>query len=100
MLVLAILAVVAGVVGIIGSLFPGIPGPPLSWLGVLLMYFYGRAGKGDPISTKLLLIWLAIVIVVAVVGYIIPSYVLSERLKETNKIKFKINSMIPSPIQI
>ena len=74
MLVLAILAVVAGVIGIIGSLFPGIPGPPLSWLGVLLMYFYGRAGKGDPISTKLLLIWLAIVIVVAVVGYIIPSY--------------------------
>ena len=37
-------------------------------------YYYGKSGKGDPITTKLLLIWLAIVIVVAIVGYIIPSY--------------------------
>jgi uncharacterized protein YqgC (DUF456 family) len=38
------------------------------------MYFYGKSGKGDPITPKLLLIWLAIVIVVAVIGYVIPSY--------------------------
>lgn len=74
MIVLAILGILAGVIGIIGSLFPGIPGPPLSWAGLLLMYFYGKSGNGDPISTRLLLIWLAIVIVVAIVGYIIPSY--------------------------
>ena len=74
MIVLAILGILAGVIGIIGRLFPGIPGPPLSWAGLLLMYFYGKSGNGDPISTKLLLIWLAIVIVVAIVGYIIPSY--------------------------
>lgn len=74
MIVLAILAVVAGVIGIIGSLFPGIPGPPVAWLGLLLMYFYGRGGNGDPITVKFLIIWLAVVIIVSVLAYVIPSY--------------------------
>ena len=61
MSVLAILAVVAGVVGIAGSVVPGLPGPPLSWIGMLLAYLAkGTNGAGDPMTTKMLVIWLII----------------------------------------
>lgn len=73
---IAILAIVLGVVGIIGSVAPALPGPPVSWVGLLVLYIWGGGtnGAGDPISTKLLLIWLAIVIVVTVLDYIVPAY--------------------------
>lgn len=75
MSVLAILAVAAGVVGIAGSVIPGLPGPPLSWLGMLLAYLAkGTNGSGDPMTTKLLVIWLAITVIVSILDYIIPAY--------------------------
>ena len=57
-----IVAVILGVVGIVGSILPGLPGPPLSWIGVLLIYFFG----GDPMSQTLLFVLLAVTIVVTV----------------------------------
>ena len=75
MTVLAILAVVAGVIGIIGSVVPGIPGPPIGWLGMLLAYLAkGTNGSGDPMSTRLLIIWLVITAIVTVLDYVIPAY--------------------------
>jgi len=75
MSVLAILAVVAGIVGIFGSIAPGIPGPPISWVGMLLAYLAkGTNGSGDPMTTKILIIWLVITIVVSVLDYLIPAY--------------------------
>lgn len=75
MVALAILAVLAGIIGIVGSVMPGLPGPPLSWLGMLLVYLTkGTNGAGDPMTTKLLLIWLAITIVVSILDYVIPAY--------------------------
>ena len=75
MSVLAILAVAAGVVGIAGSVIPGLPGPPLSWLGMLLAYLAkGTNGSGDPMTTRLLIIWLAITVIVTVLDYIIQAY--------------------------
>ena len=75
MSVLAILAVAAGFVGIAGSVIPGLPGPPLSWLGMLLAYLAkGTNGSGDPMTTRLLIIWLAITVIVTVLDYIIPAY--------------------------
>ena len=38
---IAILAVLCGIIGIIGSIAPALPGPPLSWVGLLLLYFWG-----------------------------------------------------------
>ena len=63
-----IVAVILGVVGIVGSILPGLPGPPLSWIGVLLIYFFG----GDPMSQTLLFVLLAVTIVVTVVDYLVP----------------------------
>ena len=65
-----IVAVILGVVGIAGSILPGLPGPPLSWIGVLLIYFFG----GDPMSLTLLFVLLAVTIVVTVVDYLVPAW--------------------------
>lgn len=75
MSVLAILAVVVGVIGIAGSVIPGLPGPPLGWLGMLLAYLAkGTNGSGDPMTTKLLVIWFIITVIVSILDYVIPAY--------------------------
>ena len=73
---IAILAIVLGIVGIVGSVVPALPGPPLSWVGMLLLYIWGGGtnGAGEPLSTTLLLVWLGIVIVVSVLDYVVPAY--------------------------
>ena len=70
----SILAIVLGLVGIIGSVVPGLPGPPLSWVGLLFVYFSGRAGVADPMTPKFLFIWLAVVTVVTVLDYFVPAW--------------------------
>ncbi|MCR5841087.1 MAG: DUF456 domain-containing protein [Bacteroidales bacterium] len=73
--VMIILAVILGVLGIIGSVVPGLPGPPFSWVGILLMYFFGGTDKaGDPMSLTLLFVLLGVTIVVTVMDYIIPAW--------------------------
>lgn len=74
MTALIIFAVVLAIVGIIGSIVPGLPGPPLSWVGMLLVYLANKAGAvEDPMSTTVLLVWLGITVIVSVLDYIIPS---------------------------
>ncbi len=67
---LIIVAILLGLLGIVGSVVPGIPGPPLSWVGLLLMYFFGDGSM----SLTFLIVWLAIVIVVTVVDYVVPAF--------------------------
>lgn len=74
MTVLIIIAVMLAVIGIIGSIVPGIPGPPISWLGLLLVYFADKAGDcTDPMSATVLFVWLGITVLVSVLDYVIPS---------------------------
>ena len=42
-----ILAVLAGVVGIIGSVVPALPGPPVSWVGLMILYFWVLLSAGS-----------------------------------------------------
>ncbi|MCR5351044.1 MAG: DUF456 domain-containing protein [Bacteroidales bacterium] len=75
MTILIIIAVLLGVLGIVGSIVPGLPGPPLSWVGILLMYFAGGTNAaGEPMSLTLLLVLLAVTIVVTVLDYIVPAW--------------------------
>ena len=64
---LIVIAYILGIAGIIGSVVPGLPGPPISWAGLLVAYF------AKSITTKTLLIWLAITIIVTVLDYVIPA---------------------------
>ena len=55
MVVLIVFAIIFAIVGIIGSVVPGLPGPPMSWVGMLLVFFAGKAGeRPDPMSIKTL----------------------------------------------
>lgn len=68
-----IVAVILGLLGIIGSVAPGIPGPPLSWLGLLCLYFFGGTnGSGETMSTTFLLVWLGVTTLVCIVDYVVP----------------------------
>lgn len=74
--VIIIVAILAGVIGIVGSIVPVLPGPPVSWLGLLILYLRGSGvnGAGDPMSLDFLLIWLGITILVTVLDYFVPAY--------------------------
>ncbi len=75
-LFISILAVVAGVAGIVGSIMPALPGPPLSWLGLLILFLWGNGtdSAGNPLALKGLLIWGAVVVAVTVIDYFVPMY--------------------------
>lgn len=66
-----ILAAVLGILGLLGCVVPVVPGPPLSWAGILVLYLWGPE---NAFTTKFLLIWLAITVVVTVLDYVVPSY--------------------------
>ena len=65
---LAFSSILISVVGIIGCVVPMLPGPPLAYVGVLLMHF---SDKVDFTTTQLIS-WLLLVIVLQVVDYITP----------------------------
>ncbi len=70
-----VVAVILGVLGIIGSIVPALPGPPLSWVGILLMYFFGGTnGAGETMSLTLLFVLLGVTIFVTVLDYIVPAW--------------------------
>lgn len=71
--VLEILALVAAVFGIVGSIMPGLPGPPVSWVGMLLVFF-AEKGTDNPMTLTVLIVWLVITIVVSILDYIVPSW--------------------------
>ena len=67
-ILICILGVFLGLFGIIGSIIPAIPGPPISWIGMLVMYLH----FDDEISTASLFIWLGITIAVTIFDFIVP----------------------------
>ena len=71
MLVLKILAVILGIVGLVGCILPVIPGPPLSWVGLLLVYLTHPEGM----TGGFLIAWLVVAVVVTVLDYLVPSWI-------------------------
>ncbi len=69
-MVVIVIAVVLGVLGVIGSVAPALPGPPLSWIGLFLLYLMPLE---DPVSLTALLIWLGITALVTVLDYVLPA---------------------------
>ncbi|MGW8273208.1 MAG: DUF456 domain-containing protein [Thermodesulfovibrionales bacterium] len=68
-----LLVVISGgfmLAGLIGCLVPVLPGPPMSYVGLLLMHFAVRYS----FSMRALLIYGVLVIVVTALDYLIPVY--------------------------
>ena len=66
---LAFIGLVFIIVGIVGSFLPVLPGPPMSWVGLLLLYLT----EAVPDDWWFLSITLAIALIVFALDYIIPA---------------------------
>lgn len=66
---LLILGFVCMVIGILGSFLPVLPGPPISWVGLLLLYFT----EAVEMNYWVLGITLFVAVVVAILDYVIPA---------------------------
>ena len=69
--ILLTLAVILLILGIIGCLVPVLPGPPLSYLGLILLHFTRFAD----FSSTLLITLAVVTIVVTLLDYIVPVWV-------------------------
>jgi len=69
-IIIRILAVILGIAGLAGCLLPVLPGPPLSFLGLLLLFFLPDSTMKWPF----LLLWGIIAAVVTVLDYLVPAY--------------------------
>lgn len=56
-------------IGIVGAVLPAIPGPPLSWVGLLLVYF----AIPGAVSLSVLIWMLLLTAVVTVLDYVAPA---------------------------
>ena len=65
---LAILAALLLFLGIIGSIVPALPGPPLSWLGILIIHFTSYADY----STSFLIVTAIIMVIITTLDFYIP----------------------------
>jgi len=68
-IVLFILGFILIFVGILGSFLPVLPGPPVSWLGLLLLYLT----KAVPDDWWVLGITLFLTVLVTVLDYVVPA---------------------------
>jgi len=66
--VLLILGILLMLVGIIGCLVPVLPGPPISYLGLIMLH----VTKFGQFSTTILISLAAVAIVVTILDYIVP----------------------------
>jgi uncharacterized protein YqgC (DUF456 family) len=58
------------VVGFLGCFLPALPGPPLAFLALLVQ----QLRADGPFTTRFLLVWLAVAVVVTALDYWIPIY--------------------------
>jgi uncharacterized protein YqgC (DUF456 family) len=67
---LIILGGICMVIGIIGCLIPVLPGPPISYIGLIILQLTSR----HPFSTRFLIIYGILTVFIFVVDYVIPVY--------------------------
>lgn len=66
---LIIIGIVLLIAGLVGSFLPVLPGPPLSWLGLLSLYFI----EGVPENVFLLVVTFGIAVGITVLDYFLPA---------------------------
>jgi uncharacterized protein YqgC (DUF456 family) len=66
---LIVIGIVLLIVGLIGSVAPVLPGPPIAYVSLLLLQFTSK----QPFSLLFLILLAAVVIIVTILDYIIPT---------------------------
>jgi len=66
---LLLIAFILMIIGILGSFLPVLPGPPISWVGLLLLYLTNAV----PMSYTVLGVTLFVALVVGILDYVIPA---------------------------
>jgi hypothetical protein len=66
--ILIFLGIVMMIAGLLGCMLPVLPGPPLSYIGILLLHFTEK----HQFSSNFLIGWAAITIIVYLLDYLIP----------------------------
>ncbi len=66
---LLVLGFVCMIIGVLGSFLPVLPGPPISWVGLLLLYFT----EAVEMNYWVLGVTLFVAVVVAILDYVIPA---------------------------
>lgn len=67
-IILIAISVVCLIVGLAGCILPIVPGPPVAYLGLVILHFTGKVEY----STTQLIVWLLIVAVLQVLDYFTP----------------------------
>lgn len=67
---LIILGSLLMIIGIIGCIIPALPGPPISYVGLLMLHFTDKI----EFSGRFLIIWAVVTIVVTILDYVIPAW--------------------------
>lgn len=68
-ILLVLLGLVLIVLGMIGSFLPVLPGPPVSWVGLLVLYFTNTI----PVSVTFLVVTGIVAVAMFILDYIIPA---------------------------
>jgi uncharacterized protein len=67
---LLVVGVVLMIVGLAGCVLPFLPGPPLCFIALLIQQLQSEA----PYTSRFLIIWAAVTVVITVLDYVIPVY--------------------------
>lgn len=68
-IILVVLGLVCCILGLFGSFLPALPGPPISWVGLLLLYLTNYV----PNNYWVLGITFVLTIIISILDYVIPS---------------------------
>jgi hypothetical protein len=77
-ILLLVFGIIAVILGIIGCLVPVLPGPPLSFVGLLLLFFsrfnhiHNIPASQNQITITTLIIFASVAVVVSVLDYLVP----------------------------
>lgn len=67
---LAVLSGILIIIGVVGSVLPVLPGPPIAWVGLLVLYF----SKYADFTISFMVIMAAVMVVVTVLDFLIPAW--------------------------
>ena len=73
-MVLTLIAIIAGILmilGLVGCIIPVLPGPPMSFIGLLILAIAQHFAP--PLTSQLILIMAVLMVIVTILDYIIPA---------------------------